>query len=262
VSNEEPTGKSEPLDGRSSKNDDDLSFSEVFSSVLGRAGFATVKPGQMPSSNDLLAAVGGVRGLIESVLPSFGFLVLFAVTHDLLVSVLAPVAVAVGFIIARAIQRQPVRTAVVGAVITAATAVLAIVTGKPEDNFLPGIITNAVSLAAILVSLVARWPIVGIFVGALSNDLTGWRADAGKRRVMTVATWMWAGLFALRLIVQVPLYLNGQAEWLAGAKLILGVPLYATLLWITWRLVGTVFSAAPPSDRSEHASSDGIEPRN
>jgi hypothetical protein len=59
--------------------------------------------------------------------------------------------------------------------------------------------------------------------------------------VLTVATWVWVGLFALRLAVEVPLYLTAQVELLAAVKLVLGVPLYAAVLWVTWLLVRTVF---------------------
>jgi hypothetical protein len=47
---------------------------------------------------------------------------------------------------------------------------------------------------------------------------------------------MWVGLFALRLLIQVPLYLADQVAVLGLAKLILGTPLYALLIWFTWLL--------------------------
>jgi hypothetical protein len=45
---------------------------------------------------------------------------------------------------------------------------------------------------------------------------------------------MWVGIFGLRLAIQVPLYLAGEVSALAIAKLVLGVPLYAAGLWVTW----------------------------
>jgi hypothetical protein len=69
--------------------------------------------------------------------------------------------------------------------------------------------------------------------------------------VLTIATWLWVGLFAVRLLVEVPLYLARQTEWLAGTKLLLGVPLYAAMLWVTWLLVRAVYarSQAAPEPR-------------
>src|SRR4051794_36057909 len=61
------------------------------------AGIGKVAPGEVPTASSLLAAVGGVRGLIESILPGLGFLVTYAITNELLASVLVPIAVAVLF---------------------------------------------------------------------------------------------------------------------------------------------------------------------
>ena len=235
-------------------------FAEAFSAALGKAGFAKVKPGEMPSGSDLVAAVGGIRGLVESILPGLAFLIVFAVTSQvlklpqptiLLASVGTLVVISVLFLAARLLAREPIRSAIVGIVLAAIMAAFALLSGKPENAFVPGIIINLVSLLVLLVSIVVRWPLIGVFVGALTSDLTGWRADKAKRRVLVLATWMWVGLFAVRLIVEVPLYYAGYTDWLAVAKIFLGVPFYAVLLWVTWLFVGTVFSSPAPRAESE-----------
>jgi len=221
-------------------------------------GFATVKPGQMPSGADLLAAVGGIRGLIESILPGLAFLVVYSVTFIvlktpdyLLWSVGIPVVLCVVFLLARLIARQPIRSAITGIVLTAFTAVLSLVTGRAQDSFIPGILINSAWLLGLLISLAVRWPAIGLVVGALSGDLTGWRHDKPKRRVLTIATWMWAGLFAIRLAVELPLYFLGLTTSLAVAKLVLGIPLYAVLLWATWLLIGSVFAASGTTESDD-----------
>lgn len=219
------------------------SLREAFSAMMQNSGIARVAPGEIPTASSLLAAVGGVRGLLESVLPSVAFLVLFTVTgRDLLISVLVPVAIAVVFVIARAVVRQPVSQAVVGLLGVAVSAALALLTGRAEDNFLPGIVINVVSLIVVLISLLVRYPVIGLIVGVLANEGLDWRKDAAKRRVLTVATLLWLGLFAIRLIAEVPLYLASETELLAGVKLALGVPFYAVVLWVTWLLVRTVYA--------------------
>jgi hypothetical protein len=236
-------------------------FAEVFQQALGKMGFAKVKPGEMPSSKDLLAAVGGIRGLIESILPGLAFLVVYTVTfivlelpNYLVLSVLTPVVIGLIFLVARIIARQAIRSAVSGIVLAAVMAGVSLFTGRPQDAFIPGIVINVVCLAVVLISLAVRWPIIGVFVGALTADLTGWRADKAKKRVLTIATWMWFGLFAIRLLVEVPLYLAGYVDWLAAAKLFLGVPFYAVLLWVTWLLVGTVFASSGPAETDDTKS--------
>lgn len=200
-------------------------------SALGR-----VTPGEAPTAGALLAAIGGVRGLVESILPGLGFLVTYTVTAALVPSVLAPLAVSAVFIVVRAVTRQPVMTAVAGAVGVGISAGLALVTGNVSNNFVPGFVINAVVVVAMVVSLIVRRPLVGVLVGFALND-DRWPRDAAKLRVAAIATILWTALSGLRLAVQVPLYLADAAAALAATRLVMGVPLYAALLWVTWLLV-------------------------
>ena len=50
----------------------------------------------------------------------------------------------------------------------------------------------------------------------------------------------------LRPAVELPLYFTGQIQALATLKLILGVPLYAGILWVTWLLVRTAYARPQP----------------
>ena len=216
-------------------------FRDVFADAMRKTGLGQVAPGEVPTAASLLRAVGGVRGLIESILPGLGFLVIYTLTKSLVLSVLAPVALALVFVIVRLATKTPLTQALAGIVGIALSAVLALLTGKAEANFIPGIVINVVSLTVLLVSILIRWPLIGIIFGFLTNDGFQWRTTKAKRRVLYLATWLWAALFGLRLAVEVPLYLAGNTELLAGAKLILGVPLYAGMLWVTWLLVRAVY---------------------
>jgi hypothetical protein len=226
-------------------------FRESFGEAMRKTGLGQVAPGEVPTARSLLAAVGGVRGLIESILPGLGFLVIYTTTKNLLLSVLVPLVLAVIFVAIRFIAKSAATQALAGIGVLAVSAVLALVSGKPENNFIFGIWINAAFLLVILVSIAVRWPIIGIVVGFLTNEPTAWRSDRAKRRVLVLATWLWVGLFALRLIVELPLYFSHETALLAGARLITGVPLYAILLWVTWLLVRTVYSrTAPATDGS------------
>ena len=48
---------------------------------------------------------------------------------------------------------------------------------------------------------------------------------------------MWAGLFLLRLAVQVPLYFAGAVVALGVARTAMGLPLFALGIWLTWLMV-------------------------
>ncbi|WP_439565871.1 DUF3159 domain-containing protein [Microcella sp.] len=214
---------------------------DALAAAARRSGFARVEPGERPTAHALWGAVGGVRGLIESLLPGFLFLIVFTITSEVAPSVLIPVGVAVVFVLVRALTRSPMMPAVIGLVGIALSAGLALVTGRAEENFLLGFVINGVWLIALLVSLGVRRPLIGVITALLTGDHE-WRSDPAKRTVLTVTTWLWVALFTLRLGVQVPLYLAEQAAALAATKLLMGLPLYAAVLWVTWLMVRAVYA--------------------
>lgn len=228
-------------EGEPSETGDEETFRGALSAAVRKAGIGQVAPGEVPTGKSLLSAVGGVRGLIEAILPGLGFLVVYAITQQVLPSVIAPVALALIFVVVRLATKTPAVQAFAGVAGIALSAGLALFTGRAEDNFAFGLIINVVSVSVLLVSLLVRWPLIGFVAGILTNELTEWRANRAKRRVLTLATWIWVGVFSLRLIVQAPLYFAGHTEMLATMKLLMGVPLYAAMLWVTWLLVTSVY---------------------
>jgi hypothetical protein len=51
---------------------------------------------------------------------------------------------------------------------------------------------------------------------------------------------MWAGLFIVRLLVQLPLYAASAVVALGIARTAMGLPLFGLGLWLTWRMVRPV----------------------
>jgi hypothetical protein len=215
---------------------------ESLAAAAKKSGFGAVTPGETPTSGALLAAMGGVRGLVESILPGLAFLVIYTITKDLVLSVVVPVVIAVAFVVIRLMTRTPWTSAFAGVIGLALSAGLALITGRAEDNFVLGFLINGAFLLALLISVVVRWPLIGVIVSLIRGEGSSWREDRAKFRVALIATILWCGLFALRLGVELPLYFAENAEALAALKLILGVPLYAGMLWVTWLLVRTVYA--------------------
>lgn len=184
-----------------------------------------------------LGAVGGVRGLIESVLPGLVFVVVYLIAYDLTAALIGSLAVAVLATIARLIAGTTIQQALAGFAGVAIGAFWAWRTGEAQDYFAFGLWTNAAYLVACVVSIIARWPLVGLVVGVLVGKPTTWRSIPVQRRAYTWATGVWAGLFGARLAVQLPLYLGASVGWLGSMRLLMGVPLWALALWITWILV-------------------------
>jgi hypothetical protein len=229
-----------------SEPDQTPSLSENLAEAARRSGLGKVAPGETPSGSALLAAMGGIRGLVESILPGLGFLVVYTITQNLLLSVLAPLVLALVFVGVRIATRQPFTSAIAGVLGIALSAGLALFTGRAEDNFVFGFVINAVFLVGLIVSLAVRWPLIGVIASLITGEGSVWRKDRAKFRVAVIATLLWCGLFGLRLAVELPLYFAGNVSALAGLKLLLGVPLYAAMLWVTWLLVRTVYARPQP----------------
>jgi hypothetical protein len=225
-------------------------FSESLAAVAQQSGFAQLKPGETPNTRALLGAIGGVRGIVESILPGIAYLAIYLPTRNLLIAVLVPAFIALLLVVIRAGAKSSMSSAVTGAVLLAITAVLTLITGRAVNNFVPGILINAVGFIVMLGSILARWPLIGLVVGLLFGDVEGWRSDAAKRRILTIATWIWVGLFAVRLAIEVPLYFADNVAALGIVRLITSVPLYAVCLWATWLLVRGVYAGDSALDSS------------
>ncbi|MDR7385186.1 DUF3159 domain-containing protein [Promicromonospora iranensis] len=212
-------------------------------------------------------AIGGVRGLVEAVLPGLVFVVAFVIsTPNLVIPLVASVVSALVLVVARLVQRTPVTQALGGLLGIAIGVVWAWTSGEAENYYAGGLLVNAGYLVVLLGSILIRRPAVGYVVEALragltpetvkaqagrSADeeakrddepspfaaLTAWRDDPAKMRTYAIATWLWVGLFALRLAVKTPLYFAGDIAWLGTFHLLLGVPLWALVLYLTWYVV-------------------------
>mgnify|MGYP000843713617 FL=1 len=190
----------------------------------------------------VIAAIGGIRGMVESVLPGLVFLALFVTTHSLLWTVLVSVAIAVAELAARLLQRQPITGALSGIGAVAICLVWAWLSRDARNYYLPGFIVNAVLIVLLVVSLAARIPGIGCVVEFArdasvdrpSQWLHRWNDDPGLHRAYTYITWIWVAVLISRLAVQVPLYYTNQIGLLGTARLLMGLPLYALVIWVSW----------------------------
>jgi hypothetical protein len=194
--------------------------------------------------HSLLAGVGGWLGIIESIAPSLAFVVSFSLTKDIVLAVVIAGSLALAFIALQLIKRKPVTNAIAGAVGIAISAYLPLREGgQPADYFVQGFFTNAIYLVVLGVSVLLRWPIIGVLVGLLTGSGSKWRKDKSQLRRFSAVTLLWMGLFGGRLAVQLPLYFAGQTEALGVARIAMGVPLYAFCIWMSWLLLRSVLTA-------------------
>ncbi|MBD7957804.1 DUF3159 domain-containing protein [Microbacterium sp. Sa4CUA7] len=228
------------------------------SDILGQAlGSAARRAGLDPSAERSTGhvvwhAMGGWRGVAESVLPGLVFVVAYTLTIDrdtgeanLPLSLGLSVGLALVFTLLRLLQRTPPSAALGGLIATAAAAALALLTGRGEDNFVPGFITNAAYGTALLVSALIGWSLIGLAAGYLMGEGTAWRRDRRKRRVFFWLALAWAALFYARLAVQLPLYFAGDVATLGTLKLVMGLPLFAPLIAVTWLAARALYIRKP-----------------
>ncbi|MEY4102777.1 MAG: hypothetical protein RIR88_911 [Actinomycetota bacterium] len=206
-------------------------------------GFSALALGEHVSGqpHPLLRAMGGVLGIFETLVPGFVFIAVFAVTTNSWLAIAISVAVSVLFTLYRLVRRQAPTQALVGLAGVVASAVLAVMSQKPEDNFVVGLWTNLAYGVVFLVSAIVRWPLIGVAVNLVRGDGVAWRRDRHMLRVFTGVTLLWVALFAIRLAVEWPLYLAADIAGLGIAKLVLGLPLYVPVLAATWLIIRSMY---------------------
>lgn len=207
----------------------------------GVAGLAAQLGGSTNGKHPLWNAMGGALGIVETVLPGLLFVTVFTLTLNPWLAIAISVAASVLFTAYRLIRRQAATQALVGLLGVVISAILAIMSNKPEDNFVIGMVTNGVYGAVFLISILAGWPIIGIVVGLVRSEGSKWRKNRHHKRVYMGVTAMWVAMFALRLAVEYPLYLAGDIAGLGAAKLVLGLPLYVPVLALTWLIVRSLY---------------------
>jgi uncharacterized SAM-binding protein YcdF (DUF218 family) len=200
-----------------------------------RESAAAMTSKEPPSLTD---AVGGPLGVAESALPAAAFVLTYTVSgQDTRAAVIAAVALGVIFAAARIVRGQTVQFALAGLGGLALSAYVVSRTGKAEDFFLPGLLANAAYAAAYFISILVRWPLPGVIVGAIRGTGMGWREDPEQVRAYSRASWVWVALFSLRLAVQLPLYLASALTALGVARIAMGIPLFAVGIWLSWLIL-------------------------
>jgi hypothetical protein len=212
---------------------------------MGRA-----QPERVEGAEPTLAALlGGRGGAVDATVPVIAFVAVFTLADALSWSWPvawagggAVLAAAVVGVVRLAGGKQP-RSVVFGLLGVTVAALVALSTGRAVDFFLVQIVGNAASALAWAVSIVVRWPLLGVIVGTLLGQRTRWRRDPHLLRGYQRASWAWVGQYVVRLAVFVPLYAADAVVALGIARTVLTWPLVALCVFLSWPLLR---SALPP----------------
>jgi hypothetical protein len=187
----------------------------------------------------LSKAIGGWRGLVDSGLPSMLFILIFVFQQNLNNALIAALILGGILLLIRLIERKPLTQVISGFVGLSISVLITWRTKDASNFFLTGIITNAVYGFVLLVSVLFRKPLIGYLIGSLVGDTSGWLKHPLLVRAYTIVTWIWVAVFGLRLLVQIPLYLNDSVALLGSVKIFMGWPLYLFSVWLTYQIVQT-----------------------
>ena len=187
-------------------------------------------------------ALGGWRGLVDSALPSLLFVLIFVIQKDLNLALITSVVAGVILLVIRLFEKKSLTQVIGGFFGLLFSVFLTWRTNDASNFFLTGIITNLVYGIVLFISLIVRRPLLGYLVGSLVGNTSGWLQDQLLVRAYTTITWIWVGVFSIRVGVQVPLYLADNIAVLGPIKIFMGWPLYLFAAWISYRIVQTARS--------------------
>lgn len=149
--------------------------------------------------------IGGLVGLIQSSVPSVVFVGADALL-GLDAGLACAVAAAITLTVLRKIRRQPLGPALSSFVGVAVSSLIAYRTSAARDYFLPDIWISLSCCPALAVSILVRWPLVGVLWSGLNRAPMTWKRDRPSLLGYDLATGVLSGMFATRFVVQHWLY--------------------------------------------------------
>lgn len=210
------------------------------------------EPAPAVTGPSLREVLGGRDGALDASVPVVVFVAVWAAADGAAAAVpvvWAAGAAVLGGVVLAAVRlaggRRP-RAVLLGLLGVAVAAGVALYTGRAVDFFLVQMVGNAASALAWTVSIVVRWPLLGLVVGTVLGQRTRWRRDPDLLRGYQRASWVWVGQYVLRLAVFVPLYFAGEVFALGVARLLLTGPLVFLCIVASWWVLR---AALPPGHR-------------
>jgi hypothetical protein len=215
---------------------------------------ATIETVEHVVRRQMATALGGKRGMLEAAVPTLLFTVTFLLTKQVMLAVAVSVATAVALLVVRLVYRSSpkfVLNALFGIALGWFFVHLSQRSGGDANDralafFLPGLIYNSFYSAALALSCLVRWPMVGFMVGSVTGDPVEWHQDRQIVRLCSTLTWVLAAPCLVRLAVQWPIWLSAKhgsldeeraIAALGILKLAMGWPLQlAALALMVWLL--------------------------
>ncbi len=224
--------------------------SEETAQEADRAAAAAITEGTVEAlvRSKLAEALGGKRGMVEAAIPTLTFTISYIIGSELRLSIVLGVVAALLLGVLRLVQRSSVQYVVTSLFGIGIAALFAMRSGNAADAFLPGVIYNAVYALVLSVSVLLRWPAIGLMIGPFighKEDFTSWRSNPAVVKLASRLTWLLVLPCVIRGLVRYPLWFADNQGWadtfaiLGFSKVAMGWPLqvaaFAGMVWVLAR---------------------------
>jgi Protein of unknown function (DUF3159) len=203
----------------------------------------------------LTALLGGPRAALDATAPAVAFVVVWLASGRSL-GWAAGAALVTGVVVAALRWRRGERplAALLGLLGVLVAALIALYTGRAADFFLTQLLSNVLSALVWALSVLVRWPLLGVIVGGMLGQRSSWRQDAALLRAYSLASWVWVGQYLIRIAVFAPLWAAGAVLALGVARVALSWPLVAVCVAVSGVVLVRVLPADHPGLRSVRRS--------
>ena len=214
--------------------------------------------GDPTREESLSRLLGGGRAALEASVPPIAFLAAWLASGGALaVAVAWSIAASAALVVVALVQRRRPRAALIGMLATAVAAMVAYYTGDARDFFLIQLLSNAASALAWAISILVRWPLLGVIVGGLIGTRTRWRRDPALLRAYARASWIWVLQYAVRVVVFTALWWLDEPTWLAIMRAALTYPLVIACVAASGWVLFAAIPKGHPGIRKPQAPGEG-----
>jgi hypothetical protein len=191
----------------------------------------------------LFEAFGGVRGMVETVLPGLLFVTIYTINKDLHMSAIAALAVSLVLVVVRLAMKDTVKHAFSGVFGVAFGVVFAMMTGNAKDFYLPGMLYTLGLALAYIITTLCGVPLLGLILGPVFKENLSWRTrNPGRKKAYAKASWAWGLILLGKCAILFPLYWWADTTQLGWVLVALKIPPFLLAVWLTW-----VFLAKAPA---------------
>ncbi|MEF9906869.1 DUF3159 domain-containing protein [Streptomyces sp. P9-A2] len=194
----------------------------------------------------LFEAFGGVRGMVETVLPGLLFVSIYTINKNLHMAAIAALVVSLAMVVVRLARKDTVKHAFSGVFGVGFGVVFAMMTGNAKDFYLPGMLYTTGLALAYIITAMAGVPLIGLMLGPIFRENLSWRTrNPGRKKAYTKASWAWGLILLGKSAILFPLYWWADTTQLGWVLIALKIPPFLLAVYLTWVFLA---KAPPPID--------------